>query len=255
MTIVKNDLPILEYDDEKDAVIMPGHENLPLTLPERAVYAFLGEAVDKYAEKVGAKVVAHFESETKLFPIYVFTYRGEEICLAQAPVGAAAAAQILDWLFGYGVKKVISAGCCGVLDDFAENEFLVPVKALRDEGASYHYAPPSRFIEVPAEAKKAIETTLLFHNLPYREVTTWTTDGFFRETKEKIAYRKSEGCSVVEMECSALLACAKLRGGVFGEILYAGDTLADVEKYDERSWGQNARDFALELCLDAALRL
>ena len=36
------------------------------------------------------------------------TYNGEEICLAQAPVGSAAAAQFMDWLIGYGVKKIIS---------------------------------------------------------------------------------------------------------------------------------------------------
>ena len=41
--------------------------------------------------------------------------------------------------------------------------------------------------------------------IPYEEVMTWTTDGFYRETAEKVAYRKEEGCAVVEMECSALL--------------------------------------------------
>ena len=45
----------------------------------------------------------------------------------------------------------------------------------------------------------------------YKEVITWSTDGFFRETKEKVAYRKSEGCSVVEMECSALAAVSAFR--------------------------------------------
>ena len=60
-------------------------------------------------------------------------HQGEEICLAQAPVGSAAAAQFMDWLIGYGVKKIISAGSCGVLVDIEENAFLIPTKALRDE--------------------------------------------------------------------------------------------------------------------------
>lgn len=77
----------------------------------------------------------------------------------------------------------------------------------------------------------------------------------FRETKEKIAYRKSEGCSVVEMEFSALAACAALRGAAWGMILYTADTLADVEKYDMRNWGGNAYEYALTLCLDAMLKL
>ena len=53
-------------------------------------------------------------------------------------------------------------------------------------------------------------------------------DGFFREMKEKVAYRKSEGCSVVEMECSALAACAAFRSATWGMLLYTADSLADV---------------------------
>ena len=67
-------------------------------------------------------------------------------------------------------------------------------------------------------------------------VSTWSTDGFFRETKDKVEYRKKEGCAVVEMECSALSACAAFRKVVWGMILYTADSLADVEKYDERHW-------------------
>ena len=91
--------------------------------------------------------------------------------------------------------------------------------------------------------------------MKYQEVITWSTDGFFRETKEKVAYRKSEGCAVVEMECSALSACADFRGATWGMILYTADSLADVDKYDERNWGGNAYEYALTLCLDAVFKL
>lgn len=170
-------------------------------------------------------------------------------------MGAAAAAQLLDFLIAYGVREIISAGSCGALEVFPEGAFLVPRKALRDEGASYHYAPPSRFIDVDEKARSAIEKTILEHGMQYLEVVTWSTDGFYRETKEKVAYRKAEGCATVEMECSALAACAKLRGVTWGMILYTADTLADAENYDMRSWGGNAYEFALVLCLDAVLKL
>ena len=64
-----------------------------------------------------------------------------EFCLCAAPLGAPAAAQLMDFLISCGCKKIISTGSCGVLTDLAENEFLIPVKALRDEGTSYHYLP------------------------------------------------------------------------------------------------------------------
>jgi len=255
MSIIKNEIPILEFDTEPTAVVSPTHEKLDLMLPKKCVFAFLGEYIDEYAIHAKASKVSEFLSTTKRYPVYVTSYKGEEVVLCQAPVGAAASAQILDWLIGYGVREIISAGSCGALDRFAEGTFLVPYKALRDEGASYHYAPPSRFMEIGEKARRAIEETVTEHGMKYEEVITWSTDGFFRETKEKVAYRKSEGCSVVEMECSALAACAAFRGATFGMILYTADSLADVDKYDERNWGGNAYEYALTLCLDAVLKL
>ena len=277
------DLPILEYDSDKSAVLMPNHDNISVQLPSKAVFAFLGDEIDQYALSRKATIVANFESATKVYPIYVLEEKvkkkvgdkldenadekldessdekveeeTQKICLVQAPVGAPAAVQILDWLISYGVREVISAGSCGSLVDYAENVFLVPYKALRDEGTSYHYLPPSRYVDVSERSRRAILQTLQAHNLPYHEVKTWTTDGFFRETKTKVANRKQEGCAVVEMECSALAACAQMREIVWGEILYTADTLHDVENYDERNWGGDSKAYALELCIEAALRI
>ena len=255
MSILKNGIPILEFDSEQTAVINPTHEKLNLKLPKKCVFAFLGEYISTYANKTETVKVSEFLSMTKRYPIYITKYQGEEITLCEAPVGAAAATQILDWLIAYGVREIISAGSCGALERFAEGTFLVPYKALRDEGTSYHYAPPSRFIQINEDARKAIEKTVLEHGMKYQEVVTWSTDGFFRETREKVAYRRSEGCSVVEMECSALAACSAFRGVKWGMILYTADSLADVERYDERHWGGNAYEYALTLCLDAVQKL
>ncbi len=182
MSIIKNEIPILEFDTERTAVINPTHENFDLKLPKKCVFAFLGVYIDEYANQTDAQQVSLFVSATKHYPIYITKYKGEEIVLCQAPVGAAAATQILDWLIGYGVREIISTGSCGALEKFPESTFLVPNKALRDEGTSYHYAPPSRFIEINEKVRKAIEETILEHGMKYQEVTTWSTDGFYRET-------------------------------------------------------------------------
>lgn len=255
MSIVKNEIPILEFDTERTAVINPTHENFDLKLPKKCVFAFFGSYIDEYANKAKAQKVSEFVSATKHYPIYITKHKCEDVVLCQAPVGAAPASQLLDWLIGYGVSEIISAGSCGVLEKFPEGTFLVPSKALRDEGTSYHYAPPSRFMEISERARFAIKETMREHGVKYQEVVTWSTDGLFRETKEKIAYRKSEGCSVVEMECSALAAVSAFRGAEWGMILYTADSLANVDKYDERNWGGNAYEYALTLCLDAVFRL
>lgn len=227
------------------------HENLNLILPKKCVFAFLGEYIDEYAEKTGAQIVSYFISMTKEYPVYITTYKGEKIVLCQAPVGAAAATQILDWLIGYGVREIISAGSCGALEKFAEGTFLIPEKALRDEGTSYHYAAPSRFMEINKRARKAIEKTIL-NWWKYRS-DHLVNRRVFRETKEKLHTGRQRGCSVVEMECSALAACAAFRDATWGMILYTADSLAEVDRYDERNWGGNAYEYALTLCMDSVL--
>ncbi|MBE5889605.1 MAG: phosphoglycerate transporter [Lachnospiraceae bacterium] len=139
---------------------------------------------------------------------------------------------------------------CGVLAEIPENAFLVPTKALRAEGTSYHYLPPSRYNELDEEPMKAIERTFAKHGLPFTTCTTWTTDGFFRETKDMVKYRLDEGCSVVEMECAALAACCRKRGANFGQFLFTADSLANVHEYDSRDFGTDSHEKALLLGLD-----
>ena len=82
-----------------------------------------------------------------------------KICLAQAPWALPQRLQFMDWLICYGVEQIISTGTCGVLADIEENAFLVPVRALRDEGTTTHYAAPSRYMEMRIRAEVCTKTT------------------------------------------------------------------------------------------------
>ena len=96
MSIQYHSIPLLEFDSHPQAVIQPDHEKLDLHLPEKCVFAFLGDYIDTYAIQTDTRQVSTFISATKHYPIYITRYRSEEIVLCQAPVGAAAAVQILD---------------------------------------------------------------------------------------------------------------------------------------------------------------
>ncbi len=74
---------------------------MKLKLPEKCVFAFLGGYIEEYAVKVGAKQVSCFVNATKNYPVYVTEYKGEEIVLCQAPVGAAAAVHWNSWMKAY----------------------------------------------------------------------------------------------------------------------------------------------------------
>lgn len=250
--IIKNEIPILDYDSDKNAVIMPSqHEIAPF--PRRAVFGFLGDEIDKYAREVSAEVMTYFETITKMYPIYRVIYKGEDITLCQAPLGSAAAAHILDFIIGHGVNKIVAAGSCGALVDFEENRFLIPTEALRCEGASYHYLPPSRTVKLNEDAVSSLERTLSRLSVETERCRTWTTDGFYRETKAMVEARREEGFNVVDMECAAIAAVAEFRGAKLGQILFTADSLADTEAYDERDWGKLSMASALRIALEAVL--
>ena len=72
--IQKNEFPILEYDFDSIEILKPNHGAEQLTLPEKCVFAFLGDTIDTYAAEMGATVAEHFETITKTYPIYVIKY-------------------------------------------------------------------------------------------------------------------------------------------------------------------------------------
>ena len=251
--IHKHDIPILEHDTNPSAIINP--DQYDVILPRRAVFAFLGDPVDAYAAEANAEVLEVYHTISRDTNIYRIFHKGEELCLCRAPLGGSAAVQLLDFLLGHGVEQVIAVGSCGALAPLPENAFLLPVKALRDEGTSYHYLPPARYIETDSRVRNVLKQVLEEHHLSWAECTTWTTDGFYRETEEMVAYRREEGCTVVEMECASMAACAAFREKQFAQLLYTADSLADAKNYDARSWGEASVLPALALCLDAAAKL
>ncbi len=77
---------------------MPNHEGLAIQLPGKCVYAFLEEEIEAFALDHQGKKIAEFISATKGYSVYLISYKGQDICLAQAPVSSAPAAQFMDWL-------------------------------------------------------------------------------------------------------------------------------------------------------------
>ena len=134
--------PILEYDYSPQAVLEPDHQNLGIELPACAAFPFLGDVVDEYAQRHGYPILGRFETVTKSYAVYRVS---DNLCLCQAPVGAPVAVGLMDWMIAYGVRRIVATGSCGALVDLPENTFVVPRRALRDEGTSYHYMPPARW--------------------------------------------------------------------------------------------------------------
>ena len=100
--IIRNEIPILEYDDSSSEVIPPDHDWTAGKLPEKCLFTFLGNVVHDYAEKHDAKIAETLITVSYDIKIYVLHDADEDICLVQSPIGAPAAAQVLDTLVSCG---------------------------------------------------------------------------------------------------------------------------------------------------------
>lgn len=248
--------PILEYDDDLDAMITPG--GYPdVDMPEHCVICFFRDVVDHFVDRGVLTRVIALTSEMGEHPVYVRQYGDRRVALLQQAVGAPLAAGLMEETISLGARKFIACGGAGVLDrNIAMGHLLVPTAAIRDEGTSYHYLPPAREVAPTPAALQAIERVLKRHNVDYLLTKTWTTDAFFRETRGKVAMRRAEGCLAVEMEAAAMFAVAQFRHVQIGQILYGGDNL-DSEKWDGREWTKNwtVREKLIELAIEACLEL
>lgn len=226
-----------EYDPDPSAIIEPifAVEEKVENFPETVVSVFSHKLFARLVEAFHGKIVAHTKDVDGVWNAYEVEYKGKKFALFKARLGAPACVGAFEDLIPYGVKRIVLLGNCGVLKEEIEDcSLILPTKALRDEGTSYHYLPPSNALEVNAKYLSLCEEMLNELKIPFVKGTTWTTDAFYRETRAKVENRKKMGAICVEMECAAMQAMCSFRGVDFFQMLYAGDSLAG-EKWDKRS--------------------
>lgn len=184
-------------------------------------------------------------------------YAGKPLAVFYPGQGASLSAVTAERVLAAGVDVIVACGGAGaVAPDLALGHVVVVESAVRDEGTSYHYLPPSREVAASPVVVDTLAGVVRESGLPYTIGKTWTTDGFFRETPGRIRRRREEGCIVVEAEAAALLAVSEFRNVRIGHYLFAGDDVSGAVS-DDRGW-TTARDIhraLFELAAQAALRL
>ena len=249
--------PILEHDPTREALIEPARVIKPRDMPEHCVICFFQEVIDKVVADHGARVLANNVWEDGPHRVYEIDYQNGRLAFFHPGVGAPLAAGLLEDVIAFGCRKFMVCGGCGVLaTGMAVGHLTVLSGAIRDEGVSYHYLPPSREVSANASGVRALVKTLSRRGVPHAVGKTWTTDAPYRETPNKIAARKAEGCLTVEMESAGLMAVAQFRNVILGQVLYGGDDLSGAE-WDERGWRSRSdiRENLFWLCAEACLAI
>lgn len=174
--------------------------------------------IDAFAEATDAKITAG--------PVLKVAHSAKhQMTIIDYRVGAPMAALVIDALSFTNPQAVLMLGLCGGLHRYHKiGDFLLPMAAIRDEGASRHYMPsqvPSlpafmvqRFVSQILQEKSVDFKTGVIHTTDYR---MWEFDEAFKQRL------KEEKASAIDMECSALFTAGFARKVPVGALMLISD--------------------------------
>jgi uridine phosphorylase len=144
--------------------------------------------------------------------LYTVELEGFTIGIIGRVVGASFAVLVAEELFVSGCQLLISITSAGQIAPLGTPPYVVLLdRALRDEGTSYHYLPPSRYSMLRPGLRTIVQADWDHASLSLHIGASWTTDAPFRETARAIDTYRDEGIMAVEMEAAALYALAQVK--------------------------------------------
>jgi len=149
----------------------------------------------------------------------------DNISIINFGMGSANAATIMDLLSALNPKAVLFLGKCGGLKKKNKlGDVVLPIAAIRGEGASDDYFPP----EVPAlpsfALQRAMSHTIREHGLDYWTGTVYTTNRRVWEHDEEFKeYLREIRVMAIDMETATLFTTGFANGIPTGALLLVSD--------------------------------
>ena len=158
-------------------------------------------------------------------PFAVFSVDGNDIVIGLSAKGSYAAGG-LDELIALGARHVIFLGGSATLMPEVEvDDLFVPTKALRDEGVSLHYIPPSRYAFPSPRLLRTLLEVCEGGKERVKSGPVWTMNAHFRQSLPRLQAFRDEGCMAVNNEASPAFAVGQARGADVAALLNVGDSL------------------------------
>ncbi|MGI6191979.1 MAG: nucleoside phosphorylase [Christensenellales bacterium] len=220
------------FDDKSEPLFSPGSfYGEQKRFCDICIVTFSNVIYEAMRNGFACEQIAKISLANGAIPICRFEHEGRSIAFYLSAIGSALAGTCVleaNWLTG--ATKFIMFGSAGSLNrQVTEGKYVIPTEAYRDEGLSYHYAPPADYISIPGSEKLAEIFASL--GLPFVKGRVWTTDAIYRETVNKVKQRRQEGCIAVEMELAGVQAVCDFCGFELYDFLVTGDVL-DEGSYD-----------------------
>ena len=241
---------ILEaYDKGGTPVITPDKVyDTKIRHADTCIVTFSHTVLEKVLEEFRYEVAGQFGSANGMSNVYYLPE--QDVLFFMSAVGAPAAACTLQEVQYLGdVKNFIYFGSCGLIGDIAGDKVIVPTEAYREEGFSYHYAPPSDYIAIGNH--DLVQRVLARHRIPCVSGRTWTTDAIYMETDNKVRKRREDGCLCVEMESAALQAISSYLGVQLFIFFITGDIVG--EEWERADLGGHRERHKQLFAFEAAL--
>jgi uridine phosphorylase len=168
---------------------------------------------------------------------------GDPVGIVSRTIGGAYAVLVAEQLAASGAKVILGLTSAGRVSPHLRIPCLVvPTNALRDEGTSYHYLPPSENVEGDIELAAALRKALRSLDLTVEVGPVWTTDAPYRETAEQIEWHARNGILAVEMQAASLFAFGAARQVPCGIVAHVTNG-TDHQEGDQFNKGTHERGF------------
>jgi uridine phosphorylase len=175
--------------------------------------------------------------------LYTFPLAGETVGIIGCAVGAPFAVLVAEELVVCGCRCIISLTSAGQIVEAEPPPYFVIIdRALRDEGASYHYAAPSDFAEADPFLVASVMQALKREGKNAFVGASWTTDAPFRETNEAIESARAKGILAVEMEAAALYTFARARSASVLCLAHVTNVMGRTERDFEKGKADGTED-------------
>lgn len=217
---------VKRFFDPSPAILTPGslvgsftrkteHE---LALPERAIITFSNGDLRRLTEREDASAVAAWRPFRAIYPLSASTVA------VNSSFGGPSIAALAEELSSFGVREFILWGYCGGISGSSRiGDLYVALRALREDGISYHYIEDD---EEFVSSDWAEEWSSLAGHEGFQGVDVWSTDAIYRETQRKIADYSGRGIAAVEMETASLYAVCRAKGLKAAAFLIVSDLVS-----------------------------
>jgi uridine phosphorylase len=203
-------------------------------IPEICILEFDGDLTDALIARGEARPFR----EWPCFHTTMWLWESGDLSCGIVPrtIGGPFAVLVAEQFFVCGARVVVGITSAGrVSDRTPVPGIIVADSALRDEGTSTHYLPPSRSVESDRRLADALEKSLTAESMPLVRGTVWTTDAPYRETAEQLQRYSREGILAVEMQAASLFAFGLRQGFPVGLVAHVTNGSDESQNFDKGS--------------------